>query len=83
MKVRFFVALSEISLNFPIKPSGQERTAAEWNYVAEATRRRRLMRLFFLWQDFVCDIMEKKQKTEFGKNALRKSCRDEAKRHEL
>ena len=24
-----------------IKPSGQERTAAEWDYVAEATRRRR------------------------------------------
>lgn len=24
-----------------IKPSGQERTAAEWNYVAEATCRRR------------------------------------------
>jgi len=68
--MRFFVALSGISLNFPIKPSGQERTAAECNYVAEATRRRRLMRMFFLRQNFGCDIMEKKQKTEFGKNAL-------------
>ena len=27
-----------------IKPSGQERTAAEWNHVAEATRRRRRMK---------------------------------------
>ena len=32
----FFIALYKA-----IKPSGQERLAAEWNYVAEVTHRRR------------------------------------------
>lgn len=39
-------------VEFPIKLSGRERTAAEWNYVAEATRRKRLMRMFFLAAGF-------------------------------
>ena len=53
-----------------IKPSGQERTAAEWNHVAEATRRRRRIlqsRILFYVRENENENAKGRMKTwEFG-----------------
>ena len=49
-----------------IKPSGQERTAAEWNHVAEATRRRRR-----ILQSRILFIRENENENENAKGRMK------------